>query len=66
MAAASPAIRIRESFMVKFCLAQAAECRRAATDPARRRSWLNTVGQWFLPARSDDNERRAPARNKPY
>ena len=48
--------------MVKFCLAKAVECRRAAelaTDPARRRSWLNTEGQWFFLARSYDNERRA-------
>jgi hypothetical protein len=49
-------------FMVKFCLAKAVECRRAAElakDPARRRSWLNTEGQWFFLARSFDNERRA-------
>jgi hypothetical protein len=51
------------SFMVKFCLAKAVECRRAAelaTDPARRRFWLNTEGQWFFLARSYDNERRLP------
>ena len=50
------------SFMVKFCLAKAVECRCAAeraTDPTRRRSSLNTEGQWFFLARSYDNERRA-------
>lgn len=58
----SPAMRIHASFMVKFCLAKAVECRRAAelaTDPARRRSRLNTEGQWFFLARSYDNERRS-------
>jgi hypothetical protein len=48
--------------MVKFCLAKAVECRRAAelaTDPSRRRSWLNTEAQWFFLARSYDNEHRA-------
>jgi hypothetical protein len=50
------------SYMVKFCLAKAVECRRAAdlaTDPARRQSWLKTEGRWFFLARSYDNERRA-------
>jgi hypothetical protein len=57
-------MRFHASFMVKFCLAKAVECRRAAeqaTDPARRRSWLNTEGQWFFLARSYDNERRESA-----
>ena len=56
-----PAMRNHASFMVKFCLAKTVECRRSAdraTDPARRRSWLNTEGQWFFLARSYDNERR--------
>jgi hypothetical protein len=55
-------MRMHASYMVKFCLAKAVECRRAAdlaTDPARRQSWLNTEGQWFFLARSYDNERRA-------
>ena len=55
-------MRVHVSFMVKFCLAKAVECRCAAeraTDPTRRRSWLNTEGQWFFLARSYDNERRA-------
>jgi hypothetical protein len=52
---------IPASFMVKFCLAKAVECRRVAelaTDPALRRSWLNTEGRWFFLARSYENERR--------
>ena len=51
--------------MVKFCFARAAECRRnaeLATDPARRRSWLNTEGKWFILARSYDSERRPPVK----
>jgi hypothetical protein len=58
----SPAMSIHMSCMVKFCLAKAVECRRSAelaTDSARRRSWLNTEGQWFFLARSYHNERRA-------
>ena len=58
---ANPPMHMQASFMVKFCLAKAAECRRnaeQATDPARRRSWLNTEGKWFLLARSYDSERR--------
>ena len=54
-------MRNHASFMVKFCLAKAVECRRAAeiaTDPARRRSWLDTEAQWFWLARSYDSERR--------
>jgi hypothetical protein len=50
------------SSMIRFCLAMALECRRGfeqTTDPARRRSWLAMEGQWFLLARSYDNERRA-------
>ena len=57
-------MHMQASFMVKFCLAKAAECRRnaeQAADPARRRSWLNTEGQWFFLARSYDSERRESA-----
>jgi hypothetical protein len=59
-------MRIRESFMVKFCLAKAVECRRAAelaTDPAHRRSWLDTEVQWFCLARSYESERRVTVRD---
>ena len=37
--------------LFKFCLAKAAECRRnaeQATDPARRRSWLNTEASFMV------------------
>ena len=56
-------MRSRPSSMVKFCLAKAAECRRAselATDLARRRNWLDLEGQWFFLARSYDNEGELP------
>jgi hypothetical protein len=47
--------------MIKFCFARAAECRRnaeQATDPSQLRSWLEMEGQWFVLARSYDNQRR--------
>jgi hypothetical protein len=50
------------SFMIKFCFARAAECRRKAeqaTDFSQQRSWRETEGRWFFLARSYANERRA-------
>jgi hypothetical protein len=55
-------MRSDTSYMIKFCLNRAAECRRGAevaTDPSRKQSWLKMEGQWFFLARSYDNERRA-------
>jgi hypothetical protein len=52
------------SYMVKFCLDKAVECRRGAdraVDPIRKRSLLEMEGQWFFLARSYDNARRARA-----
>ena len=49
------------SSMVKFCIAKAAECRRAAEqalDEAGKRTWLRMEGEWFFLARSYDNEGR--------
>ena len=49
------------SFMIKFCLARAAECRRKAeqaTDSSQQRSWRKMEGRWFFLARSYANERR--------
>jgi hypothetical protein len=48
------------SFMIKFCLARAAECRRKAeqaTDSSQQRSWRKMEGRWFFLARSYANER---------
>jgi hypothetical protein len=48
------------SFMIKFCRARAAECRRKAeqaTDPSQQRSWRKMEGRWFFLARSYANER---------
>ena len=50
------------SYIVKFCLDRAAECRRGAESTAsssRKQSWLKMEGQWFFLARSYDNARRA-------
>jgi hypothetical protein len=47
------------SFMIKFCLARAAECRRQAEqamDSPQQRSWRNMEGRWFFLARSYANE----------
>jgi len=47
--------------MVSFCIAKAAECRRAAElapDSARKRTWVGIEGEWFFLARSYDNEGR--------
>ena len=52
----------RSSYMVKFCIAKAAECRRAAEqalDEAGKRTWLRMEGEWFFLARSYQNEARA-------
>jgi hypothetical protein len=49
------------SFMIKFCLARAAECRRKAeqaTNSSQQRSWRKMEGRWFFLARSYANERR--------
>ena len=49
------------SFMIKFCLARAAECRRKAEqakDSSQQRSWRKMEGRWFFLARSYANERR--------
>ncbi len=57
----SAPMRSPPSFMVKFCLARAAECRRnaeQATDRFRQCSWLEIEGEWFFLARSYDSERR--------
>ena len=55
-------MRSPPSFMIKFCLARAAECRRnaeQATDRFRQWSWLKIEGEWFFLARSYDSERRS-------
>ena len=54
-------MRSKPSFMFKFCLARAAECRRGAMqvlDPSCRQSWLEMEGRWFFLARSYENEQR--------
>jgi hypothetical protein len=54
-------MRSQPSFMIKFCLARAIECRRnaeQATDTSSQRSWLGLEGRWFYLARSYENERR--------
>src|SRR5262245_32019041 len=61
----SPLLIHSPSCMIKFCIAKAAECRRAADaatdDPSRRQIWLTMEGEWFYLARSYDNERRGPS-----
>jgi hypothetical protein len=54
-------MRSKPSFMSKFCLARAAECRRKAEqamDSSLQRSWRKMEGRWFFLARSYENEQR--------
>jgi hypothetical protein len=55
-------MRSKPSFMIKFCLARAAECRRKAEqamDSSLQRSWRKMEGRWFFLARSYENESQA-------